>query len=259
MKIWMRIKLLNFKKLIKPLGIVVVVGALFFILIDSIIMPYYVQKGKTTRVPETVGMPLEEARKKLQDAGLEAKEAEYKTDKRYKIGTVTLQNPPAESEVKYNRNIYLTISGGEELISVPNLKGISVREAAFNLERNGLKLGVISYESSEEIFANTIIRQDIAPNTMVKSGKHIDVTVSQGRTTDSHAVPDVSLKTLTETEKILIENGFQIGKITYQTNLDMLPNTVLEQYPRAGDLVKLGQSIDLIVAQKNEQQTKVEN
>jgi len=252
-------KFINLKKFFKPLGIVVIIGVVFFILIDSIVMPYYVQKGKTTKVPETVGMPLEEAKKKLQDAGLEAKEAEYKTDKRYKIGTVTLQNPPAESEVKFNRNVYLTVSGGEELISVPNLKGKSVREAAFNLERNGLRLGVISYETSDEIFANTIIRQDIAPNAKVKSGNHIDVTVSQGRATDSHTVPDVSLKTLTETEKILIESGFQIGKITYQTNLEILPNTVLEQYPRAGDMVKLGQSIDLIVAQKIDQRTKDEN
>jgi serine/threonine-protein kinase len=246
-------KLLNLKRFINPLGIIaIVLGIVVFILIDSIIMPYYVQKGKTTRVPETIGLPLEEARKKLKDAGLEVKESEYKPDKRYKIGTVTLQNPPAESEVKYNRNIYLTISGGEELINVPNLKGKSVREAAFNLERNGLKLGEISYEPSDEIFANTIIRQDIAPNTKVKSGNHIDVTVSQGRVIDAHPVPDVLLKTLTETEKILTAGGFQIGKITYQTNLDILPNTVLEQYPRAGYLVKLGQSIDLIVAQKNE-------
>ena len=252
-------KLLNFKRLLKPLGILIIVGIVFFILIDNVFMPYYVQRGKTTKVPETIGMPLEEAIRTLQNAGLKPREAEYKTDKRFKIGTVTLQNPPAESEVKYNRNVYLTISGGEELISVPNLKGKSIREAAFNLERNGLRLGTISYEPSEEIFANTIIRQDIAPNTKVKSGNHIDVTVSQGRASDSHAVPDVSLKTLTETEKIIIENGFQIGKITYQTNIDMLPNTVLEQYPRAGALTKLGQSIDLIVAQKNEHQTKSEN
>ena len=210
-------------------------------------------------VPDVIGLQLGEAKKKLRESGLEPKEAEYKADKRYEIGAVILQNPLAESDVKYGRGVYLTISGGEELVDVPNLKGKSIREATFNLERCGLKLGMISYEPSEEIFENTIIRQETAPNTKVKSGNHIDVTVSQGRTTDMHSMPDVSLKTLTEAEKVLIDEGFRIGKITYQTNLDLLPNTILEQYPRAGALVQLGQTVDLIVAQKVDNKTKVEN
>jgi eukaryotic-like serine/threonine-protein kinase len=118
---------------------------------------------------------------------------------------------------------------------------------------------MISYEQSEDIFANTIIRQAIVQNTKVKSGSLIDVTVSQGRATDTHSVPDVSLKTLTEAEKILINAGFPIGKITYQINLDVLPNTVLEQYPRAETRTQLGQPVDLIVAQKVDKKTKVEN
>ena len=69
-----------------------------------------------------------------------------------------------------------------------------MREAAFNLEKNNLKLGTISYEPSEEIFANTIIRQEIRPGTKIRSGNLINVTVSQGRSTDKHPVPDVSLK-----------------------------------------------------------------
>ena len=146
----------------------------------------------------------------------------------------------------------MTISGGEELVDVPNLKGKSVREAAFNLEKYNLKLGMISYEPSDEIFANTIIRQETIPGTKIKSGNIINVTVSQGHSTDKHPVPDVSLKTINEAEKILTDDGFRIGKTTYQTNLDILPNTILEQYPRAGELLQLGQSIDVIVAQKTD-------
>jgi Uncharacterized protein conserved in bacteria len=72
-------------------------------------------------------------------------------------------------------------------------------------------------------------------------------------------VPDVSSKTLTEAEKMLTDRGFRIGKITYHINLDLLPNTILEQYPRASVLMQLGTVIDLIVAQKTEMKTKSEN
>jgi len=239
--------------------IIILVGIFIFLIIDNIIMPIYVQKGKTTKVPDVIGLSLEEGQKRLKDAGLEAKLSEYKADKRYAIGTIALQNPSGDTEVKYGRGVYLTISGGEELVTIPSLKGKSVREATFNLEHCGLKLGNIIYEPSDEIFANTIIRQEPIANYKVKSGTRINVIVSQGKSADMHQIPEVTLKTLIEAEKILINDGFQVGKITYQVNLDLLPNTVLEQYPRAGELMPLGQSIDLIVAQKADKKIKVEN
>jgi serine/threonine-protein kinase len=240
------------RRTIKLSGILLIAGIFLFFLIDNIIIPLYVQKGKTTKVPDIIGLPVEQAKLKIRSAGLGPKEAEYKTDKRYEIGTVTLQNPPADAEVKYGRGVYMTISGGEELVEVPNLKGKSVREAAFNLERCGLKLGAITYEPSDDIFANTIVRQEISPNKKIRSGDRIDVVISQGRSTDTHSIPDVSLKTLSEAEKILMDNGFRVGKVSYQVNLDLLPNTVLEQMPRAGELMKLGESIDLTITQKTE-------
>jgi eukaryotic-like serine/threonine-protein kinase len=246
----MKIKL---KKIAKPFVIVLFIGIVIFFLFDSLLMPWYVQKGKTTKVPDVIGLSLEKAKLRIKDAGLEPKEAEYKNDKRYKIGTVTVQNPLAESEVKRNRGVYLTISGGEELVEVPNLKGKSVRDAVFNLEKFNLKLGTISFEPSEEIFANTIIRQEVLPGAKIRGGNSINVTVSQGRSTDKIPVPDISLKTLNEAEKILTDSGFRIGKKIYQTNPDILPNTILEQTPRAGELLQLGQSIDLVIAQKTDQ------
>jgi eukaryotic-like serine/threonine-protein kinase len=252
-------KTINLKKIIKPFGIAAGIGLVLYILLDIVVMPAYVQRGKTTKVPDVVGLSLEEARQKLLAAGLQPKEAEYRPDKRYKVGLVILQNPISESEVKYGRGVYLTISGGEERVEVPNLKGKSVREAAFNLERCGLKLGMISYEPSDDMFANTIIRQEIQPSSKVSSGSHIDVVVSQGRSTDLRLVPDVSSKTFTEAEKLLTDAGFRIGKVTYQTNLDLLPNTILEQVPHAGELMQLGVAIDLVVAQKTEKKPNTEN
>ena len=245
-------KIYKLKYFAKPFAIVVLTGIILFFLFNSILMPLYVQKGKTTKVPDVIGLSFEDAKQKIKEAGLDPKEAEYKNDKRYKVGTITLQNPIAESEVKQGRGVYLTISGGEELVDVPNLRGKSLREAVFNLEKFNLKLGTISYEPSEEFFANTIIRQEISPGAKIRGGNSINVTVSQGRSAEKHLVPDVTLKTLNEAEKIFIDSGFRIGKTTYQTNIDILPNTILEQYPRAGELLKLGESIDLIIAQKTD-------
>jgi len=243
-------KIIQIKKYLKTTIWVVIVLVALFLIFDNIVMPIYVQKGKTTKVPNVIGISLNQAKKNLKDAGLEPKISEYKSDKRYDVGTVILQNPLAETEVKFGRGVYLTVSGGEELVEVPNLRGKSIREATFTLERVGLKLGLVSYEPSDEMFANTIIRQNISPGTKVTEDKKVDIFVSQGKATDKHAIPDVALRTMTEAEKILIDNGFKIGKITYQANPDLLPNTILEQMPKAGEQAKIGDTVDLIVVQK---------
>ncbi|MCX7983301.1 MAG: PASTA domain-containing protein [Bacteroidetes bacterium] len=223
-----------------------------FLLIDNIIMPTYVQHGKTTKVPNVIGKPIEEAQRILQQVGLNPKEQERKPDRHYPIGTVLAQTPIPNSEVKYGRGVYLIVSGGEQLITIPDLKAKSIREATFTLERYGLKLGTIQYEPSEEFFENTIIRQDPQAGARVSQNVVVHIVVSQGRPGEKEIVPNVVGKTLSEAERIILQSGFSMGRVTEQVSISLLPHTIIEQYPRAGELAKKGQPIDLIVAQKSE-------
>ena len=87
------------KNKIAILSIIVILAVLIiFFLFDNILMPLYVQKGKSTKVPDIVGLTIDDAKQKMKEAGLDPKEAEYKNDKRYKVGTVIVQNPSAEFE-----------------------------------------------------------------------------------------------------------------------------------------------------------------
>jgi beta-lactam-binding protein with PASTA domain len=38
-----------------------------------------------------------------------------------------------------------------------------------------------------------------------------------------------------------------VGNITYQLSYELIPNTVVEQFPRAGETVTGGQKVDLFV------------
>lgn len=232
--------------------------ALFY-LFNNIIMPRYVQQEKTTTVPGVVGRPLDEAIQLLTQAGLTGKKADTRTDKQYPEGTVVVQNPPAGTEVKFGRGIYLTVSGGEPMVNVPSLRGRSLRDAMFALERFGLVLGNTRYEVSEEYPQGTIIDQDTPENTVVSAGRVINVVVSQGRSADQVPVPDVLKKPFSEAERIIIQAGLRIGNITYQINTELLPNTVIDQFPKSGELVPSSRAIDLVVAQKGERSNDFQN
>ena len=246
----MNLATLDHKRKLKISGIWLGIILVLFLLANDVLMPLYTQQGRITKVPSVLGLGVENAKQVLVQAGLTPREAETRIDKQYPIGTVAVQNPAAGSEIKFGRGIYLTISGGEPLVKVPSLRGKSLRDARFTLERTALNLGNVFYQQSEEFPENTIIDQAIAEGTEVKNGSRIDLTVSQGRTSNRLPVPNVTMKSLTEAEKILAQIGFKVGPITYQVSSDLLPNTVLDQLPKAGELLSLDQPVNLVVAQQ---------
>ena len=232
---------------------------LFYVVVDFVVMPLYTQQGKTTRVPDVLGLTLEEARVALIAAGLEPKESETKPDRTYPVGTIAYQNPPAGSIVKFSRGVYLTVSGGDVIVEVPNLRGKSLRDAAFTLESAGLKLGEVRYEPSDQIFMNTVISQAHDPGKKIKTGSSVGVIVSQGKSGERRSVPNVVMKSLAEAERLLLQSGFTLGAVTKQPSFDLLPNTVIDQYPKAGVMAPFGQQVDLFVSEKGEPPPELEN
>jgi serine/threonine-protein kinase len=219
-----------------------------FILLNSVLLPLYVNHGGTLSVPNVSGLPLADARTQLEGAGLQPVEAETRPDPDNPPGTVIYQNPPAQALVKHGRRVYLTVSGGEAMVVVPQLRGRSMRDAKFALERYGLQLGSISFEPSTQYPENTIVAQSLAADSRIARGGRINITVSSGGGSGgSLTVPNIVGKTVTEAEKILQSQGLNVGNITYQLSYELIPNTVVEQFPRAGESATGGQKIDLFV------------
>ena len=218
-----------------------------FLLFNYVLIPLYVNHGSRHTVPRVVGLSYDSAKAVLDTARLVAVEGETRPDPTYAAGTVTVQNPQPGAVVKEGRRVYLTRSGGEVLVAVPLLRGKSVRDARFALERNGLKLGGITYDYSESFPENTIIDQSLRAETKVNRGTSVGVSVSRGNTDKELTIPPLIGKTLTEAEKILQGAGLKVGIVTSQPSFDLLPNTIVDQFPRAGETAKMGTEVDLFV------------
>lgn len=227
-------------------------GGIFLVLIfilDSFVMPWYVNKGGTLIVPNIVGMKEADAKSLLDSLHFEARIGDVRSDNTYPEGYVVGQNPMPEQIVKTGRRVYMTISGGEQQVVVPSLKGRTIRDTKFALDRVGLRQGGIRYQTSIEFPEGTIIVQDIPPGSKVKKGTYIGVTVSAGESIDSIYVPSLIGKTLSEAQKILKEKGLRLGNLVYQVNEDLLPNTIIDQLPRENEIVTTKKEVDLFVAQ----------
>jgi eukaryotic-like serine/threonine-protein kinase len=234
------------KKLIIFTGILFVL----FFLMNNLIMPWYVKHSDTVKVPKITGMNYVEAKKVIEDGGLEIKQGEVKYDENIPIGQILDQNPPADEIVKYGRRIYVTICGGEQLSEVPNLRGRSLRDAKFALEQRGLKVGETVKKNTNEFPEDFVISQIIQPGSKVKKNTTLDLILSDGPVIGELKVPNVTGKNLEEAKKIISESKLKLGKITYQTNNELPPNQIIDQYPKVDKSANENTTVDLFVARK---------
>lgn len=237
---------INYDFIIRFLVIILILGLSIFICNDFL-LPWYVNKDGVVEVPNLIGKDTSITVKILDSLKLKLVYSATKTDDRYPAGTVINQNPVAGKIVKPGRRIYLVVSGGEQLVVVPDLLGKSVRDVKFLLERNNLILDEIVYEPAEDYPPNTVIKQGIDPGSKVKKNTLIKLTVSRGKVADSVEVPNLVGKSLKEAEKLLGEAGLKLGQIEFHASTNLLPNTIIDQYPRPGDYISWGEPVNLFV------------
>jgi serine/threonine-protein kinase len=235
--------------------IIALIFVLFFVC-NNMLMPWFVNKSGVVKVPSLVGLTLDQAIRMLDSLNLESRDGGTRIDTKYPAGTVVIQNPIEGAIVKPGRRIYLTVSSGEQQVVVPNLKGRSERDAKFAIERTGLVLASVEYAPSDELPENTIMDQSLPAGMQVKKNSKITVVVSQGKIDDKVAVPDVTGKPFLEAEKILALNGLKVGQIIYQSSQSLLPNTILDQFPRSGELISYGDGINLFIVKGGEQKNE---
>jgi len=233
------------KILYSLLGFVILI-----LLLDNLIMPWIVSSPETT-VPQVVGLQVSEAVNTLEADGFEALISDTSYGLQVPVGAIFFQKPDAGAVVKEGRTVYLFVSGGVSTITVPQLKGKSILDAKFALERLGLKLGRVERIPSSHP-EDMIFDQQYAEGTLLKQGEFVGVTISVGRGGGSIIVPDLIGKSLTEARKILADSSLIIGKINYQPSATLLPNTILDQYPSSGNSLNSGNAVDLFVTKPSD-------
>jgi len=232
------------KKSLITIGAIIV----FLLILDNIIMPWYVSSSEEV-VPKVVGLSDFEAIEKLENAGFEPVIADTSYGTNQPAGKIFLQKPEAGKIVKKGRTVYLFVSGGEQLVTVPQLKGKNIVDAKLALERVGLKLGQVELVASNYP-KDMIFDQQYVEGTKLKKGETIKVFISSGQTEGTIEVPDLIGKSLSEAQKILSDSSLTVGKITYQISNTLLPNTVLDQYPVPGNKLNPGEKVDLFITKQ---------
>lgn len=239
-------KLKNFLPYFYVLIGFIVTVVITIVILDKIVFPILVHNEDTVKMPNLIGMKINDAEKTLNSMDLKLSKVNELFSEQYPPGTVINQSPRAGQVVKKGRDVYLTISQGREEVEVPNLIGQNIRNSRILLKNIGLDIRNITYVNDENFGLDTIVAQSPKAGTRLVYGKTVDLVVSQG-SVNLVKMPALEGLNLDNASKILIESELVVGNIIYVDNQTYLPNTVLHQSIKAGELIKKGTPVDLTV------------
>jgi len=230
--------------------VVVILLAAFFSL------RYYTKHGQGLNVPTLKGLAFTQAVSKLEELGLR-----YEVDSVYvqdsPPGIVIDQDPEAETFVKDNRTIYLTVNVAlAPNVKFPDVEFKSLREAQALIESFGLKLGDTTYKpdvSRDVVLQALFGGQPVAAGTSMPKGSRIDLVLGDGKGSEEVDIP--SLLGLTRDEALFaLRNGamLNLGMVSYEGDVtDSATAVVIRQDPMPTDSitkVKIGTPVNITLS-----------
>jgi hypothetical protein len=130
--------------------------------------------------------------------------------------------------------------------TVPDLRGDTVQVATSKLTSSHLKLGQTAVRQDATVDPNIVLSQFPPSDERVKAGTAVDLVVSAP--TAQVEVPAITGQSLDAALHTLAEHQLSVGDVQRQGRAGVDRDTVLQQFPKAGEQVKVNGKIDLLVS-----------
>ncbi|MCL6106773.1 MAG: Stk1 family PASTA domain-containing Ser/Thr kinase [Actinobacteria bacterium] len=208
--------------------------------------------GKVTVPDNLVGQTAQYVETKLKEAGLTPSRQPDVYSSSVAAGYVYSVDPSEGTQVSKGSTVKYTVSKGPQppkQVTVPDVSGLNVSDAAARLHQAGLGLGTATQQFSDTVPSGEIISQDPAAGSAAKTGSSVDVVVSKGPQPPAQVtVPDVTGETKSQAAATLSAAGLTLGNVTSQTTTTVSPGEVVSQNPAAGTKADQGSAVDIVVS-----------
>ena len=229
------------KRLRTLLNILIALAAFAGIIFGSIAIIR--QTFSTVKVPDVMGLDIDEAAKILKQAGLTETHKAMPNDQ-VEQNLVYLQNPEAETTIRKGDAVILVISSGPVPFEMPDVVGMTADEATAQLQTKNMKI-TRDRVASTDVQKDRIISQTPAAGNQVTRDDPVTLTVSGGST----SVPALTDKTLEEAEQMLTTQNLtlQPGLKYIAADNEKQHGLVASTVPETGNLVAEDTSVQLTI------------
>jgi beta-lactam-binding protein with PASTA domain len=248
------LKFLISKIFLKHLSIAILIG-LFFMVFAFLFLRIYTRHGQALSVPDLTGLSLKEAHEVLAAKKMTFQVIDSVYNNIVPRGCIVKQNPHADFKVKENRTIFLTINAfNPEMVRMPDLVGVSLRQAQAIIETAGLITGRLIYVP--DIAINNVLEQKyqnmtVDPGDSVPKGSKIDLVLGRGLSDEKTMAPNLIGMYYDYAIEKITARYLNVGAVIYDGSiLDELDSSfafVWKQRPEYDEttLLNLGSAVDL--------------
>jgi beta-lactam-binding protein with PASTA domain len=200
-------------------------------------------------VPDLEGMPMSDLDKFLVERNLRYEVSDSSYSSQYPALTILSQFPKAGSKVKERRKIYLTVNSfNPPTTRMPDLIDRSLRNAQLELSSYELVPGKIILKPSP--YENAVLEQrfeggKIEAGTKIAKGSVIDLVVGDGYGNRVFVLPRFVGMPFDEVKISIAGMNLRLGSVINEGDSAEAPGFVFQQIPEEGQVVKVGEAIDL--------------
>lgn len=200
--------------------------------------------GEVVEVPDLVGLDDEQARESLEEAGLDYLVRSEMPHREAPEGAVVAQSPLPGQLARPGAPVEVTLSEGPLARTVPDLHGLSRRQAAVVLERLGFRTSTDSASSQLERGRTVGTR----PEAGTRETLPAEVVVVVSRGPEVADVPELVGLHVDDVRARLRDLELRLGEITYDPDAFAAPGRVIGQTPSPGFALRTGGRVSVRVA-----------
>lgn len=207
-----------------------------------------ISKGKgQVEVPDLNGMNADQAKQALTKAGLTASQGTAVASDEVAKDKVATQDPAAGTKVEKGSTVTFSLSSGPESVSIPDITGMSEKEAQAALSNAGLTGSLSDRKASDKVAEGDIISQSPSAGKKVSKGSKVSYVISTGPSVVTVAVPNLTGMTKDGAKSALTEKGLVLGDVTEKSS-DKPKGTVIEQSTDSGTKVEKGSKVNIVIS-----------
>jgi beta-lactam-binding protein with PASTA domain len=154
-------------------------------------------------------------------------------------GSVITQDPASGSSVAQGSPVNLVISSGPQMVTVPNVEGMTQGAATAAIAGAKLTVGTVNATGK-------VISQDPAKGSSVVQGSSVNLMISSEP--QMVAVPNVEGMTQDAATTAIAEAKLTVGTVTQQTSNTVAAGKVITQDPASGGSVVQSSPVNLVIS-----------
>ena len=217
------------KLFLKNLGYATII-AVGGVLILLIWMNFYTRHGQARPVPNFVGLTMEQTIKLAKKSRLRYQIIDSIYTSAVPRGCIAEQNPKPGFKVKKWRNVVLTINAFHpEMVAMPNLVNLPLRQAKALVESSGLEIGQLKYRpdiSIDVVISQQYDGKDIREGDSIQKESVVDLILGKGLSNQRTSIPYLLGMKLEPAKNKIQISSLNLGTFVYDNSISNGADTI---------------------------------